>query len=207
LPMLGEFNVANALCAAAVAHAVGVPLGQIASGLNGASPIPGLLARVDVGQPFLVLVDEAKSPTQLATALEAARRLNPGGRVIVLVGGSDRDEPAHRRQKGEVAALAADYAVFTTQLARVGDPAPLVAQVARGAGAAGGVRNTTFSRVVDRREAIGHAFRLAQPGDCVLLTGKGVEDTLTVRGTPHPWDEAAIAREILIEMGYGERHV
>jgi UDP-N-acetylmuramoyl-L-alanyl-D-glutamate--2,6-diaminopimelate ligase len=205
LPLLGDYNVANALCAAAVAHAIGVPLTPIADALNAAEPIPGLLARVDAGQPFLVLVDEAKSPPQLVNALEVARQLAPAGRVIALVGGRDLDGPDFVRRKGEVAALAADYVVITTQLARFADPAAVVAHVAEGARATGGVEDATFSCVVDRREAIGHALRLAHPGDCVLLTGKGVEDTLTVGETKHPWDEAAIAREILAEMGYGDQ--
>lgn len=203
LPLLGEFNVANALCAAAVAHAVGVPHEQIGQGLSAASPMPGLLARVDAGQPFAVLVDEAKFPAQLVSALEVARQLAPGGRVIVLVGGSDRAGRNLLRQKGQVAALAADYAVFTGQLSRAADPASLVAQIAEGARAAGGIPGKMFACVVDRREAIGHALRAAHPGDCVLLTGKGVENAITLRGETQPWDEAAIARQVLAGLGYG----
>lgn len=202
LPLLGEFNVANALCAAGVAYAAGVPLAQITQGLASTPPIPGLLTRVDAGQRFLVLIDEAKSVTQLVTALEVARQLTPAGRVIAVVGGSDGAQPGVVAQKGEVAALVADYAVFTTQLARKTDPALLVAQIADGARAAGGIEDTTFVRVIDRREAIGHALQWARPGDCVLLTGKGVEDELTVLDTTYPWNEEAIARQILADLGY-----
>jgi UDP-N-acetylmuramoyl-L-alanyl-D-glutamate--2,6-diaminopimelate ligase len=202
LSLLGAFNVANALCAAAVAHAVGIPLAPIARALAAASPIPGRLAPVDAGQPFLVLVDKAQSASQLASALEIAHQLTPGGRVIVLVGGSDAAGSALLLQKGEVAALAADYAVFTTQHARVADPAALVGQLAVGARAAGGVLGSTFACVEERRAAIGHALGLAQPGDCVLLIGKGDENTLTAGGTTHHWDEAAVARQLLAGMGY-----
>jgi UDP-N-acetylmuramyl tripeptide synthase len=173
LPLLGAFNVANALCAAAVAHAVGIPLAHIARALAAASPIPGRLAPVNAGQPFLV-----------------------------LVGGSDAVGSALLRQKGEVAALAADYVVFTTQHARAADPAALVAQLAAGASAAGGVRDSTFACVEERRAAIGHALGRARPGDCVLLVGKGDDNTLTVGGTTHHWDEATIVRQLLAEMGY-----
>jgi UDP-N-acetylmuramoyl-L-alanyl-D-glutamate--2,6-diaminopimelate ligase len=120
----------------------------------------------------------------------------------VLVGGSDAAGSALLSQKGEVAVLAADYAVFTTQDARVADPEALVARLAAGARTASGVRGSTFACVAERREAIGHALGLAQPGDCVLLVGKADEDTLTVAGTTHPWDEAAVARQLLAEMGY-----
>jgi UDP-N-acetylmuramoyl-L-alanyl-D-glutamate--2,6-diaminopimelate ligase len=202
LPLLGEFNVANALCAAGVAYAAGVPLAQIAQGLEHTPPIPGLLTRVDAGQPFLVLIDEAKSVTQLVTALEVARQLTPAGRVIAVVGGSDGAQPGVVAQKGEVTALVADFAVFTTQLARKTDPSHLVAQLADGARAAGGQEGATFDRVVDRRAAIAHALQLAEPGDCVLLTGKGVEDELTVLDTTYPWDEAAITQQLLMSLGY-----
>jgi UDP-N-acetylmuramoyl-L-alanyl-D-glutamate--2,6-diaminopimelate ligase len=210
LPLLGEFNVANALCAAGVAFAAGVSLAQIIEGLELAPPIPGLLTRVDAGQPFLVLIDEAKSVPQLVTALEVARQLTPAGRVIAVVGSSDGAQPGVVEQKGEVTALVADYAVFTTQLARKTDPTLLVAQLADSARAAGGIEDATFARVVDRRSAIAQALHLAGPGDCVLLTGKGVEDELTVLGTTYPWDEEGIARQILMDLGYtagpGQEH-
>jgi UDP-N-acetylmuramoyl-L-alanyl-D-glutamate--2,6-diaminopimelate ligase len=204
MPLLGEFNVANALCAAAVAYAVDVPLPMIMQGLNNASPVPGLLARIDAGQPFEVLIDEAKRPAQLVHALEVARQLAAGNRVILLVGGSDRTGRDQLRRKGQVAALAADYAVFTSQDPRFADPASLVSQITEGARTGGGRRGKTFCCLIDRREAIRHALKAAQPGDCVLLTGKGAEDEFTVRGETQPWDEAAIAREVLVELGYGE---
>lgn len=202
LSLVGAFNVVNALCAAAVAHAVGIPLAHIARALTATSPIPGRLVPVDAGQPFLVLVDKAQSAAQLARVIEIAHQLTPEGLVIVLVGGSDAAGSALLRQKGEVAALAADYAVFTTQHARVTAPDALVAQLAASARAAGGIRDTTFTCVEDRRLAIGHALRRAQPGDCVLLVGLADEDTLTVGGTTHPWDEAMVAHQLLAEMGY-----
>ena len=206
LPLLGEFNVPNALCAASVALAVGASLQEIVRGLANALPVPGLLARVDAGQPFMVLVDEAKSLPQLVNALEVARQLAPDGRVIALVGASDRAGRDLLRRKGQVAALAADYAVFTSQLTRFGDPAPLVAKIAAGAKAASGRRGKSFTVVVDRREAIRQALRAAQPGDCVVLTGKGAEDEITIRGATEAWDEATITRQLLLELGYGDHH-
>lgn len=202
LPLLGAFNVTNALCAATVAHAIGVPLDHIARALAAVRPIPGRLAPVTAGQPFLVLVDEAQSPRQLAAALEIARQLTPEGRVIVLVGGADTAGAALLPQKGKVAALASDFAVFTTQHARRADPAALVAHLAAGARAAGGVPDNTFACVTERRAAISYALGIAQPGDCVLLAGKADANTLTIGGTTHPWDEAAVCRQLLAEMGY-----
>ncbi|MCA9879292.1 MAG: UDP-N-acetylmuramoyl-L-alanyl-D-glutamate--2,6-diaminopimelate ligase, partial [Thermomicrobiales bacterium] len=206
LPLLGTFNVANALCAAAITHAAGVPPAEIVAGLQAAPPIPGLLTPVDAGQPFLVLIDEAKSAVALVTTLEAARQRRPEGRLIAVVSGSDVAQPGVLAQCGEIATLAADFTVFTTRRARFADPAALLARLATGARAAGGREDLTFVCEADRRAAITHALSLAQPGDCVLLTGKGIEDTLIVGNDVRPWDEAVVAREILAELGYGATH-
>jgi UDP-N-acetylmuramoyl-L-alanyl-D-glutamate--2,6-diaminopimelate ligase len=203
LPFLGRFNVANAVCAATVAHAAGVPLAEIARGLTEAAPVPGLLTRVEAGQPFAVLVDEAKTIGQLAIAIEVARQLAGGRRVIVLVGAAQRAGRETLMRKGQVAELAADFAVFTTQWAVTGDLDTLPEHLAAGAASVGGHRGKTFTCVTDRREAIRHALGLAEPGDVVLLAGKGAENTLTILSTVHPWNEAAIARELLLELGYG----
>ncbi len=202
LPLLGECNLANALCAAAVAHAAGVPLAQIVEVLEGASPTPGLLAPIAEGQPFHVFIDEAKSATALVRTLELARQLLPHGRVITLVSGSDLARSGALRQQGEITALAADHAVFTALRSRATDPAPLMVQLAAGARAAGWIDGVHFSCVLDRREAIAHALHMAQPGDCVLLTGQGIADTLLVGDKRVAWDEAAIARQVLADLGY-----
>jgi UDP-N-acetylmuramoyl-L-alanyl-D-glutamate--2,6-diaminopimelate ligase len=202
LPLLGDFNVSNALCAATVAHAVGVELPAIVQGLMQVSAVPGLLARVDAGQPFVVLIDEGKTATQLVSALEVARQLAADHRVIVLVGGSDLTGWDQMRRKGQVAELLADYAVFTSQDPRFADPDALLEQIAQGARAAGGRAGETFSCIVDRREAIRHALETAQPGDCVLLAGKGAEDEFTIGAETQGWDEGRVARAALAELGF-----
>lgn len=202
LRLYGEYNVANALCAAAVAQACGISLDAIAAGLRAAPSIPGLLTSVHAGQPFRVLVDEAKSAVQLVNALEVARQLTPRGRIIAVVGGAEHTGNLLMHQKGEIAALAADFSVFTTQFALHSRPDAIVAKVVAGALAAGGVEGRTFVRVPDRRDAIRQAFEMAGPADCVVLTGKGVEDALTIGNIVHPWDEAGIARQLLAELGY-----
>jgi UDP-N-acetylmuramoyl-L-alanyl-D-glutamate--2,6-diaminopimelate ligase len=202
MPLLGDFNVPNALCAAAVALAIDVPLVDIVRGLGQAAPVPGLLARIDAGQPFTVLIDEAKSPLHLVMALEVAQLLAAGNRIIALVGGTDWMGAGMLRHLGQVAALAADYAVFTGQDPGLEDPAALAAQIAVGARAAGGRRGKTFTCVADREQAIRHALEVARPGDCVVLIGKGAEEVRRVGGETVPWDEAAIAQEVLAELGY-----
>ena len=202
LPLLGSFNVSNALCAAAVAHAIGIDLDLITSSLATVSPVPGRLEPIRAGQPFLVLVDEAQTPAQLAASLDVAQQVTPGGRVILVTGASDLISPDQLRQKGEVAMLAADFTAFTIQHARRTDPVTLVAHLVTGARAAGAVAGVHFACVTDRQEAIVHALGLAQPRDCVLLTGKADDATLTIGETTRPWNEAALVRELLAGMGY-----
>ena len=202
LPLPGAFNVANALCAAAIAHAAEVPLANIAAGLTQSAPIPGLLTTVGAGQPFLVIIDEAKSAMALVHALEVARQRTQQGRIIAVVSASELVRPDLLRQRGEVAELAADYAVFTTARARLVDPASIVGHLADGARAAGGIDGVTYACEPDRRSAMLHALALARPGDCVLITGKGIESTLEVGSLVIPWDDVAIARQILAQMGY-----
>ena len=202
LPLLGTFNVANALCAVAVVHAVGIPLDQIARSLGTVAPAPGRLEPVRAGQPFLVLIDEAQSAAQVAGVIDIAHQLVPQGRVIVLVGGSDAAPPALLRQKGEVAALAADFSVFTTQQSRVAEPDILTAHLAAGARAAGGIPGVTYACVEDRRAAVAQALERAKPGDCVLLLGKADSDSPITGDVAQRWDEAAVARQVLAAMGH-----
>ncbi|MFT4039364.1 MAG: UDP-N-acetylmuramyl-tripeptide synthetase [Thermomicrobiales bacterium] len=199
----GAWNVANALCAAAIAHAAGLPLAQIVAGLEQAPPMPGLLAMVNAGQPFAVVIDEAKSPLALVQALEFARQCAPQGRVIAVVAANGAN-PGVLAQTGHVAALAADFTVFTAQRRTWVAPAEILRQLTAGARAGEAAPKRDVACIGDRRDAIAHALGLARPGDCVLLAGKG-SDRADPAGGAGIWDEAAVARGILRELGYGER--
>lgn len=189
LPLIGDFNVANALGAAAAALAVGVPLDAVAAGLATAPQVPGRL-EVLSEQPT-VLRDYAHTPDALTRALAALRPFTPG-RLIVLFGcGGDRD-----RGKRPLMALAArdgaDQLVVTSDNPRTEDPEKILDDVC--APLAPG----SYERIEDRRAAIARAIALADPQrDLVLLAGKGHE-TYQIRGqTSYPFDEAAIVRELL----------
>lgn len=95
--------------------------------------------------------------------------------------------------------------MFTLSGAHYADPAALVGRLAEGARAASGLDSHTFAREVDRRAALTHALMQTQADDCVVLTGMGIEDTLTVGNTMRQWDEAAIARRILRDLSYPGR--
>jgi UDP-N-acetylmuramoyl-L-alanyl-D-glutamate--2,6-diaminopimelate ligase len=194
LPLSGRFNVDNALVAAAVATALGVDGDRVAEGLASAPPVPGRMEVVGTGSPVTVLVDYAHTPGGLAVALDAARALADGGRVLCVFGcGGDRDA-GKRPQMGAVATARADEVVLTSDNPRSEDPLAIIEAIRVGAAGGAGV-------VVepDRAAAIGLAVGRARPGDVVLVAGKGHEDTQTTGGTTVPFDDRVEAARALAE--------
>lgn len=189
LPLVGDFNVANALSATAAALAVGVPFETIAMKLTTAPQVPGRLELLSEGPT--VLRDYAHTPDALVRALAALRPFTPGRLICVFGCGGDRD-----RGKRPLMAIAArdgaDHVVVTSDNPRTEDPERILDDVCAPLAAG------TYDRIEDRRRAIAHAMQLADPArDVVLLAGKGHE-TYQIRGTTsYPFDEAAIVRELL----------
>ena len=203
LPMIGAFNVANALCAAAVALSAGIDFPAIVRALEEPPVVPGRMATIDAGQPFSVVVDYAHTPEALAKVLALVRRLHPDGRLIAVFGSAGERDVEKRPLQGAVAARLADFSVFTSEDPRHEDPEAIIAQIALGAREAGGREGESFVRVTDRREAVRRALAVARAGDCVLLAGKGHEGSIIWGREKRPWDEARAAREVLAELGYG----
>jgi len=189
----GRFNVANAVAAARVGEHLGVPPATIAEALSSVPGVPGRFERVERGQPFAVVVDYAHKPDALEQLLTAAREgVQPGGRVIVVFGcGGDRDR-AKRPMMGEVATRLADLAVLTSDNPRSEDPLAIMAEVR-----AGVRRPEVLVSEPDRGAAIALAISAAQPGDVVLVTGKGHEQGQEVRGRVIPFDDRAVAAAAL----------
>lgn len=190
LPLPGGFNVSNALCAAACALALGWELEAVASGLSQASPVRGRMERV-AGEPFPVFVDFAHTPDALEQVLKTLRPLVAGRLIVVFGAGGDRD-PAKRPMMGAVAGRRAHLSVVTSDNPRTEDPAKIVAEVAAGVPA-----GCSQVEIVDRLEAIGWALDAAEPGDVVLLAGKGHETTQEVGGEKLPFDERTIVADML----------
>ncbi len=205
LPLIGPFNVANALCAAGVALAAGVEFAVVGRALAAPPIIPGRMSRVDSGQPFSVVVDYAHTPDALAKVLTLLRALHPSGRLIALFGSAGERDVAKRPLQGAVAARLADYAVFTSEDPRHEDPDAIIRQIAAGAREAGAREGQHFALITDRREAVHRALSVARDGDCVLLAGKGHEGSIIWGGEKRPWDEVAVAREALAQLGYSTR--
>jgi UDP-N-acetylmuramoyl-L-alanyl-D-glutamate--2,6-diaminopimelate ligase len=188
LPLIGDFNVANALGAAAAAWALGIPGERIASRLSGLPQVPGRLEILH--EEPTVLRDYAHTPDALERAIEAVRPFT-AGRLIVLFGcGGDRDR-GKRPEMGAIAERLADLAIVTSDNPRTEDPDRIIDDIEAGMPA------RRHERIVDRRDAIERALALAEPNDVVLLAGKGHE-TYQVRGTTkHPFDEKAIVNEMM----------
>ncbi len=188
LPLIGDFNVANALGAAGAALALGMSVDQVAGRLATAPQVPGRLELLH-DRPA-VLRDYAHTPDALARALAAVRPFT-AGRLIVLFGcGGDRDR-GKRPLMAEAARAGADAIVVTSDNPRTEDPERILDDIC--APLAPG----TYTRIEDRREAIAHAIAMADAQrDVVLLAGKGHE-TYQIRGTTsYPFDEAVIVREL-----------
>ena len=193
LPLIGDFNVMNALGAAAAALALGMTVEQVAAKLAMAPQVPGRLELLS-DRPT-ILRDYAHTPDALARALAALRPFTPG-RLIVLFGcGGDRDR-GKRPLMAEAARDGADLLVVTSDNPRTEDPERILDDICAPLAAG------TFARIEDRRAAIAHAITLADPQrDVVLLAGKGHE-TYQIRGTTsHPFDEADIVKELLAGQG------
>ncbi|ADV68454.1 UDP-N-acetylmuramoyl-L-alanyl-D-glutamate--2,6-diaminopimelate ligase [Deinococcus maricopensis] len=195
LPMVGRFNVHNALAAMAAAAHLGSGVDALVAGLASFRGVPGRMELVPGGDAGVrVVVDFAHTPPSLEKALEALRSTTRG-RLIVLLGsaGGPRD-PGKRAPLGEVATRLADTAIFTEEDHRDTPLDDILQEMARGAREAG---RGNFELVPDRRDAIRRAVALARPGDTVLLAGKGPEDTLERGAETLPWDEVAEARAAL----------
>jgi UDP-N-acetylmuramoyl-L-alanyl-D-glutamate--2,6-diaminopimelate ligase len=192
----GHFNVANALGAFAAAEAIGVGSDFAAAGLARAERVPGRFEPIDEGQGFSVLVDYAHTPDSLENVLRAARRLTAGKLISVFGAGGDRDRDK-RPKMGLAGAELSDLTVITSDNPRSEDPEAIVAEVAGGAEGARGVEI-----VLDRREAIALALARAEPGDTVVIAGKGHEQGQEFAdGRKIPFDDREVAREELRTLG------
>lgn len=194
LPLLGRFNVANALVALAVVDALGVDVRAAAAGLEHVR-VPGRLEAVVLGQDFRVLVDYAHKPGAVAAVLRSVRTQATGRIAIVLGAGGDRD-PGKRPLMGAAAAEVADLVVVTDDNPRSEDPAAIRAAVRAGADAAARGHGRV-EEVADRGDAIATAIGWARTGDVVVIAGKGHETGQEIDGTVFPFDDRARAADEL----------
>ena len=191
-PLRGLFNVENVLGAVAAGLLLDLDEDHIAAGIAAVTGVPGRLEPIEEGQPFTLLVDFAHTPESLATALRAARDLADGRVVVVFGAGGDRDR-GKRPLMGRVAAELADIVIVTSDNPRSEDPLRIIEDVLLGSG-------VDVEIDPDRRSAIDRAVAVADPGDVVLVAGKGHEQGQEIAGVVHPFDDREVAREAVLRL-------
>jgi UDP-N-acetylmuramoyl-L-alanyl-D-glutamate--2,6-diaminopimelate ligase len=201
LPLVGEFNVSNALVAFGMALELGVGASEIATGLCNVEAIRGRMEVVPHDGPFTVVVDYAHTPDAIAVVLGSLRGLAQG-RVIALIGaGGDRDS-AKRSIMGAIAARMSDVTLITTDNPRDEDPQAIADEIYRGAAAQ---PNADVEIIIDRRAAIHRGITMAETGDIVVVLGKGHEQGQEAGGVTLPFDDRDEVREALRLMNWNTR--
>ena len=195
LPMVGRYNVHNALAALSAAAQTGIEMPILLERLQTFGGVPGRMQVVQ-REPFAVVVDFAHTPSALEKAL-AALRPSTSGRLIVVIGAAGERDPGKRAPLGRVAVQHADLAIFTEEDHRSENLDAILAQMGQGAVSAGGETTLDFWCIGDRREAISLAVQIARSGDTVLLAGKGHERSLERGDETLVWDEVKEARAAL----------
>ncbi len=199
-PLVGEHNLENLLTALGVLLSLGHSPETAAAALSGAPQVPGRLERCDgPDDDILVAVDYAHTPDALERVLAAVRALG-GGKLICVFGcGGDRD-PGKRAPMGEAAGRGADHAIVTSDNPRTEAPQAIIDAIVPGLRAA----SASFEIEPERSRAIAHAVAMAQPGDVVLLAGKGHEDYQIIGAEKRHFDDREEARRALAIRRGGE---
>ncbi|MEE1928756.1 UDP-N-acetylmuramoyl-L-alanyl-D-glutamate--2,6-diaminopimelate ligase [Streptomyces sp. TRM 70351] len=202
-PLPGPFNVSNTLAAITALVAAGVDPQTAADGVAGIPGVPGRLERVDAGQPYLAVVDYAHKPDAVESVLRALRRVTEGSVHAVLGCGGDRD-PYKRGPMGAALARLADTAVLTSDNPRSEDPLAILAAMLAGAAEVPTFERGTVLLEEDRAAAITAAVARAQPGDAVIIAGKGHEVGQDVAGVVRAFDDREVLRAAIEARLRGE---
>src|SRR6266566_1904267 len=194
--LIGQFNVHNCLAAIATAYTLGVKPADIARGLAGVTGITGRMERIDMGQPFSVIVDYAHTPDSLEKVLRILRPLT-AGKLLVVFGSAGERDIQKRPIMGQIAAQLSDFFVITDEDPRKENREQILREIAIGAETTGKHEGRDFLCIADRTQAIAAAFHRAQASDTVLLAGKGHEQSIIIGREKIPWDDRRVAREQL----------
>lgn len=206
--ILGKVNAINAAGAIATALSVGTNEATITKGLAELPIIPGRMELINQGQPFTVIVDYAHEQASMTALTQSAKDMKrPKSKTIILLGaeGGGRDV-AKRPEMGEIVARNCDEIILSNVDPYEDDPMSIIEDIARGAEKAGAKRNRNLHLIADRRDGIKFALKLAKPGDLVLITGKGSEQSIVIDGKSSPWDDRKVVREELKRLGYNKAH-
>ena len=199
LELTGDFNVWNSLAALTVALSEGVPLDDALAVLSAVDGVRGRMQRINMGQPFAVLVDYAHTPASFEKVMGLVRPITPG-RLIVVFGSAGERDREKRPQQGAIAAQFCDVLYISDEDPRGEDRMVIIEEIAAGARQYGRRDGVDLFLVPDRAQAIAAAMATAGPGDMVLLLGKGHEGSIIYADGPIAWDEAAVARAELTKL-------
>lgn len=195
----GSFNVYNSLAVVAVGRAVGLTQKQIEQGIAALKGVEGRMTIVDEGQDFDVIVDFAHTPDSFEKLFKDLKPVVKG-KLIVMFGSAGRRDEAKRAVQGELAGKYADEVVITEEDDRDIDGNEIINQIADGAKKAGKTPEKDLFLILDRTKAINFAIQRANPGDTVLLLGKGHEKTIERADGEHSWDEIETAKKALTKL-------
>lgn len=192
-PIIGRHNIQNLLAAITAVSANGVDVDKIEDLLKDFPGIPGRLEPINAGQDFSVVVDFSYKPSGLEAVLDTLKHIVKG-RLIVVWGAVGNREKMHRTESARVLDFNVDELVLTTDDPYLEDPKKIAREVKEGLNRHEGDR---FWEIEDRYEAIRYALYIAEPGDCVLIAGRGHETTQTIGSKKIDFDDRVVAREIL----------
>jgi len=189
----GRFSVYNSLAAIAVCHHFGVSPENIMEALTHAR-VKGRVEMVRISDKFTLMIDYAHNAMALESLLSTLREYHPS-RIVCLFGcGGNRDRE-RRFMMGEVSGRMADFTIITSDNPRNEEPQAIIDDIETG------IKKTDgqYIKIIDRKEAIAWAIHHAEPGDIIVLAGKGHEDYQIIKGKKYPMDERVLIREILEE--------
>jgi UDP-N-acetylmuramoyl-L-alanyl-D-glutamate--2,6-diaminopimelate ligase len=196
--LVGRINVYNLLAAIGAAQALGLSNEVIERGIRELESVSGRFQRIDLGQPFLVIVDYAHTDDALENLIRTARELNPKGRVITLFGCGGQKDRTKRPVMGEVTGRLSDLTILSSDNPRSEDPLKIISDIIVG------LQKTAGKYLIepDREKAIGMAMDEARSGDIVLLAGKGHENYQILADRTFEFDDRDMARRALRERGF-----
>jgi UDP-N-acetylmuramoyl-L-alanyl-D-glutamate--2,6-diaminopimelate ligase len=196
--LVGRINVYNILAAIGAAQALGLSNEVVEAGIRNLESVSGRFQRIDLGQPFFVVVDFAHTDDALENLIRTARELNPKGRIILLFGCGGWKDRTKRPVMGEAAGRLSDLTILSNDNPKTEDPLKIISDIIVGLQKANG----KYLIEPDRQKAIGLAMDEARPGDIVLLAGKGHENYQILADRTLEFDDREVARRILRERGF-----
>jgi UDP-N-acetylmuramoyl-L-alanyl-D-glutamate--2,6-diaminopimelate ligase len=196
-PLIGRYNVYNSLAAIGLtAGGLGVSIADAQRAFESVPTVPGRMERIDLGQDFLAIVDFAHTPNAIRQALTTARELTDG-KVIAVFGSAGLRDVEKRMLMPEIAVKLADEIILTAEDPRTESLDGILADMAQGAQRSGGEQNRDFWLEPDRGTAIRMAVARAEPGDLVILCGKGHEQSMCFGHVEYGWDDRTALRAAL----------